>query len=231
MKKRVISILSCVIAAALTMSPAAYAHNGDVFPGSYTLNQQKNLKLRISTSAQTSLMNKEVYESALKWNNISSNVHVTVIIETPGMPSIADAMGVYDGRGGNLNEPDIFEDNELGLTQFFDSNGNRITKHTESDKKSYVKILINTKSSLYDSYYNSFSIKKQAASMNFIHEVGHALMLAHPIQDARLSGHTVNVGKPYAVMNKGLPNLSGLPEVSPTPSSHDTDCLKGKWGV
>ncbi len=94
-----------------------------------------------------------------------------------------------------------------------------------------IKILINTNTSLYDSYYDSLSVKRQAASMNFIHEVGHALMLSHPKQDARLSGHTKNVGKPYAVMNEGLPFLSVKPEVSPTPTSHDTDCLKGKWGV
>lgn len=231
MKKSGFSFLSCVISAALAMSPAAYAHNGDVFPGSYTFNQQKNLIFRISASAQTALMNKDVYESALKWNNISSNVHVTIIMETPGMPSITDSMGVYDGKGGYYNGPDIFEDTDLGRIQFFDSNGKQISKHTDSDKISYVKILINTNSSLYDSYYDSLSVKRQAASMNFIHEVGHALMLSHPKQDARLSGHTKNVGKPYAVMNEGLPFLSVKPEVSPTPTSHDTDCLKGKWGV
>lgn len=223
MKKRVIAFLSCIVAGILSSAQSVYAHNGDVFKGSYVLDRQKNLKLRISMSAQTSLMNREVYESALKWNDISSNVHITVIMETPGMPSIADTMGVYDGRGGNLSEPDIFESKQLGLTRYYDSNGKRIS---HDGKISYAEILVNTNAAIYDKLLN----KKEAASMNFVHETGHVLMLAHPVQNPALDYHKYNGGRPYAVMNQGLPTY-GYPQVAPNPTSHDICCLQGKWGI
>lgn len=81
--------------------------------------------------------------------------------------------------------------------------------------------------------YNKISNKDNritAASMNFIHEVGHVLMLAHPLKGA--SGHVYWNNLPYAVMNQGLPNFSGgYSEASPVPTEHDKACLKAKWGV
>lgn len=205
-----------------------WTHNGDKFTGSYSLDRQKNLKFKISKSAQTALMNSEVYNSAKIWNNISSNVHITIIMETPGMPSIADCMGVYDGKGGTSYEPDVLEDSNLGLTQYYDAKGNPLDNN--SNKIAFVKILINTNTPRYDQYFKDNDDKKRiAASMNFIHEVGHALMLAHPTQNSLLSDHTIN-GRPYAVMNKGLPNIGTLPQVSPVPTYHDKNCLIGKWG-
>lgn len=221
MKKRVIAFLSCIVAGVLSSAQSVYAHNGDVFKGSYVLDRQKNLKLRISMSAQTSLMNREVYESALKWNDISSNVHITVIMETPGMPSIADTMGVYDGRGGNLNGPDLLKTmGYYGLTQFFDSNGNQVSHDEKCD---HARILINVN----HPDYSRTGDPVIAASMNFTHEVGHVLMLSHPVKGS--AGHSFWNSLPYAVMNQGLPQKNK--EVSYLPTDHDKSCLIAKWGV
>lgn len=223
MKKRFFSSLSCIIAAVIAMSPVSYAHTGDIYSGSYTLNQQKNLKFRISMSVQNDLMNKDVYESALKWNNISSNVHVTIIMETPGMPTIGDTFGVYDGRGGNYEGADYFSNmgSTLAVTQYFDSNGNRIPVKDNklNEKISYARILINVNN-------KNFKTTEDAA-MNFTHEVGHTLLLAHPEKGA--SGHGSYDGLPVAVMNQGLPRTSAY--VSSEPSGHDILCLMAKWGA
>lgn len=221
MKKILIFLLGIIIGV-LPMTITAYAHNKDVFAGSYTLNQQKNLTFRITGSAQTTLMNEEVYNGALKWNNISKNVRVSIIMETPGMPTVANAMYVYDGRGGNLSGPNLLDDYELGYTYYYDSNHNRVS---HDDICAYVKIIINTETSAYNGLTNA----KQAASMNFIHEVGHALMLMHPINLSAFEGHNLNGGYPYAVMNRGLPTQD-WPHVSSIPTEHDKSCLTAKWG-
>lgn len=214
-KRRMLSFISCAVASAVLMSTAVYAFDtNNLLHGSYTHNQQKDLKFRISQSIQTSLFDRSVYESALNWNNISSNVHVSIIMETPGMPTIADTMGVYDGKGGNPNGENLFNSVfAFGVTQFYDSNGKviPIKKETFYGKVEYVKILIN----------NSLLINKnnpaEAAAMNFSHEVGHTLMLNHP------------VGIVYSIMNNGAPEDNYL--ITTVPSDHDIDYLKYKWGA
>ncbi len=158
-------------------------------------------------------MDREVYESALNWNGISSNAHVSVVMETPGMPTISGAMNVYDSKGE-------LPEHKLDVTRYYDSNGDRILDY--SRECSYVIILINTKAPIF----NEISNPVEAAGMNFTHEVGHALALAHPERDAPY--HDID-GYPYAVINTGLP-IPGYPQVSPRPTYHDENCLLYKWG-
>ncbi len=221
MKKRIISFLSCAAAAAVLMSSTVYAHNKDVNSGGYTNNQQKNLMFRITQSAQTSLMNKDVYESALKWNKISSNVNISIIMEVPGMPTIPNAMYVYGSKGENIDDPHVLGVDDYGLTNYFDSEHNMVYNY--NNNISYVRISIN----IAHPVYNTLKKPSEAAAMNFTHEVGHTLMLAHPTKGA--TGHVYWNNLPYAVMNQGFPETDK--EVSPVPTEHDKQCLLYKWGA
>lgn len=117
------------MASAVLMTTVVYAHNEDVNKGCYTNNQQRDLKFRITKSAQTSLMNKEVYESALNWNGISSNVHVSVIMESPGMPTISDTMYVYGSAGENVDDPHALGLRDYGITNYYDSSHNMLENY------------------------------------------------------------------------------------------------------
>lgn len=215
MKKRIVSFLVCAFFAVFAAT-SVYAHTGDVLGGTYLYNSQKDLQLRITQSAQTSLMNSTVYNSALAWNNISSNVHVSVIMETPGMPTIAGTMNVYGSND--------LADGVLGRTVPYNSSGSEVSANSNW---SYVVILINTTTSFYNTLNSSSATN--AAKMNFIHEVGHALKLSHPEKNTSYSGHNKG-GLPYAVMNQGYPSAS-YPAVSSTVEDHDKSCLKAKWGA
>lgn len=220
-KRRMLSFISCAVASAVLMSAAVYAHNEDINKGHYTNNQQRNLKFRITQSAQTSLMDENVYKSALSWNGISSNVHVSVIMETPGMPTIADMMYVYGSKGENIDDPHVLGVKDYGLVNYYDSSHNMLENYDTNI--SYVRISIN----IEHPDYNKLNNPSEAAAMNFTHEVGHTLMLAHPIREA--PGHVYWDYYPYAVMNQGFPETKI--QVSPTPTEHDKQCLIHKWGA
>lgn len=225
MKKRIISFLTAIAVAINFAGSIVYAHTGDIWNGKYIYNSQKDLKLRITKSAQTSLMTEEVYKSALAWNNISSNVNVSVIMETTGMPSTSGCMYVY----GNIVDGEILNENTYGKMIPYDSNGNRFKGDDEGVNMdwNYVKIIINTTTAT--GKFEETSNPTEAAKANFIHEVGHALKLSHPEWDINLSGHT-HLGYPYSVMNKGLPSKK-REHMSYTVALHDKQCLTAKWGA
>lgn len=223
MKNRIISIISSMVFFAVALASSVYAHDGDVFAGKYINNDQKNLKLRITRSAQTSIMNSNVYNSATAWNYISSNVNVTVIMEVPGMPTISGCMYVYGNYNASLS------DQVYGLFVPFDSEGNDISGKGENGANKdwkYIKIIINTTTPAFEKHANP----TLAARANFLHEVGHALKLSHPQDNVNLSGHEEYDGRPYSVMNQGLLNIY-RPWLATWVTSHDKSCLQAKWGA
>lgn len=155
------------------------------------------------------LQRKQRNSGAFDWGNISSNVSIGIAIISPGMPSL----GFYSVIGK------VYTDGTLGETVPYDSNGN-ITTLTGNFGK--VTIYMNTNSNAFSGASNPTT----AATKTFIHEVGHALKLAHPLNDSSVSNHIYG-GLPCAVMNQGYPNSTS---VASTVASHDIDNLKAKWG-
>lgn len=187
-------------------------HNGDYFNGIYKGSTAPyNIKFVIDPSAQTSLLNSSVYQSAWAWNNISSEVGgIGIAMYTPGMPTY----GFFPVYGKT------YIDGTLGETVPLDSSGKAVSANSNWNS---IKIYMNTASS-------AFSDSTNAAKKTFIHEVGHALKLSHPAKSGSLSGHDKGENKnlPLAVMNQGFPNGD---EVSSTVTSHDRENLKAKWGA
>ncbi|MBD5114249.1 MAG: hypothetical protein HDT46_03475 [Ruminococcaceae bacterium] len=220
MKKRVVSFLVCAFFAVFAAG-SVYAHSGDVFKGKYLTDIQKSMKIRVTQSAQTSFFNSYVYNGALDWNDISSNVRVSVIMEMPGMPSITDSVNVYDDEGD-------FKNSKMGEAYHFNRNGVAVGSN---DDWSYSTIKMNTDSTAYDEL--PASQRKDGARMCFIHEVGHVLKLAHPDDGGSAIGHNYANLLPYAVMNTGLPvkrENGKYDQVAWTVADHDKLCLWEKWG-
>lgn len=206
---------SAIILCTLT-SFTVSAYNGDYFGGTYKGSAVPyNIKFVIDPSAQTSLLNSSVYQSAWAWNNISSKVGgIGIAMYTPGMPTY----GFFPVYGD-----ESLPYNVLGMTKCYNTSGNKVS--VDSDWAS-VKIYMNTSSSIYSGISNKTNVAKAV----FIHEVGHALKLSHPAKSGSLSGHDKGENKnlPLAVMNQGFPNGD---EVSSTVTSHDRENLKAKWGA
>lgn len=220
MKKRIVSFLVCAFFAVFAAT-SVYAHAGDVFKGKYTTDIQKNMVIRVTQSAQTSFFNSYVYNGALDWNNISSNVHVSVVMEVPGMPSIADSVNVYDDKGE-------FDPYYMGRAYYYNKNG--VEVENDSNSIAYSIIRMNIDSIAYDEL--PASQRSDGARMCFIHEVGHTLMLAHPYEGSAFGHYYANL-LPYAVMNTGLPVTRAdgkYDQVAWTVTDHDKSCLRGKWG-
>ena len=226
MKKRVVSFLVCAFFAVFAAG-SVYAHSGDVFKGKYLTDIQKSMKIRVTQSAQTSFFNSYVYNGALDWNDISGNVRVSVIMEMPGMPSITDSVNVYSDEG-------VFDEGLMGKNYHYDRNGKEVGS---DDDWSYSTIKMNTDSTAYNKL--PASRRSDGARMCFIHEVGHALKLAHPFDGGTAFDHDYANLLPYAVMNTGLPVIFGFTDtedlkkyeqVAWTVTDHDKLCLKGKWG-
>ena len=225
MFKKFLSTCTAIISAsAITLCTLTQftvsAHNRDYFGGTYKGSTAPyNIKFVIDPSAQTSLLNSSVYQSAWAWNNISSEVGgIGIAMYTPGMPTY----GFFPVYG----DPNL--GSTLGRTVPLDSSGNPVSADPAGANSNWysVRIYMNTSSSAFSGASNA----TVAAKMTFIHEVGHALKLAHPAKNKSLSGHNKGENKnlPLAVMNQGFPNGD---EVSSTVADHDKENLKAKWGA
>lgn len=206
------TILSIVLIVSI-VTANVFAHTGDYFAGTYTSDAVCNpsyLKFRIESTAQTSLLTSAVYQSAFNWDNISSKVSIGIAMYQPGMSSV----GFYSVVGETYNN------GVLGRTVPRDANGN-ITTDPNCNWKA-VTICMNISSSAYSGASN----QAVAAQKTFTHEVGHALKLAHPVQDGSLSNHIYD-GLPRAIMNQGYPDSRA---VSSSVTSHDKTNLTAKWG-
>lgn len=221
-RKRIAPILMGVFVGTVVLTSTASAHNGDYWLGKYIGKSGADILLRITSSAQTDLLNwVDVYSGGYSWCNISSNVNVRLAYSTAGMPALSGEMYVVG---------EYRADRVLGKTIPYNSTGEIAWK--DEYNKIYdvqanwdcVKIIMNTNPTAY----SNASDPSAAARMTFIHEVGHALKLSHPVKSSSISGHNIN-GLPSAVMNQGFPgNYNGA--TSATVTAHDKVCLKAKWG-
>lgn len=207
--KRLIISMLCIMT---LMTTQVFAHRGDVYDGVYMSNSpysQNPLKLLIDTSAITEALTMTMYREALEWNNISSNVEVSVTQFHLGM---SDAGFTYI-RGAS------WTDGMTGLTEARDQNGYICGAN---DDWYSVTIYINT----HEDAFSGSSYPEKSAIKTIIHEVGHALKLAHPFPDESYADHIYD-GLPHAVMNQGLVDEAC---VAFTVVTHDKKNLIYKWG-
>lgn len=216
-KKRVIPMLAGVLTAVMLTSTAS-AHPDDYYAGKYIGKNGAEILLRIEPSAQTSLLDwAGVYQYGYDWNDISSNVEVSLVYASVNTPTIYGAMSVCGYNPGN--------DYVFAGTGAYDSNGNPTSDFNADWSK--VTIYMNTSRGAY--FNENCRNPQEAAKKAFLHEVGHALKLSHPFISRGLGGHTID-GRPVAIMNQSYPgDFSGA--VSPTITAHDISCLKAKWGA
>ena len=192
------------------------AHDQDYLSGFYSNTaspNQTNLKFRIAQSAQTNVLTSSLYEHAKDWNNkhCSSCTHIKVseiILQPDYVPDMSGYCWVY---GKDLRSRDIG-----GELIAYDANGN-VTSATATWYD--IEIVINNVSSYFS--YNATAMQK-----TFVHEVGHALKLAHPSTQPSYMGHPY-AGLPNAIMNQGMPDSTC---VSSTITAHDISNLRAKWG-
>ncbi len=220
LRKRIASIIAGVIVGAVTITTTASAHNEDYFGGKYIGESDADILFRITSSAQTDLLNKsDVYSGGSDWNNISSNVYIRLAYSTPGMPQLYGEMYVVG---------EYRTDGVLGRTIPYYSTGVVAGSEDNPDVHAnwaHVEIKMNTNPAAY----NGASNPSAAARMTFTHEVGHALKLSHPAKGSSISGHNIN-GLPYAIMNQGYPGAQNG-ATSGIITSHDKACLRAKWGA
>lgn len=222
MKKRVIALITA-FAVACT-STTAYAHDSDVFGGKYIGKTSADFVVRINPSACNRYLTiSNSYRYATDWNGISSNVKLSVINASPGMPSIPNSLAVNGvsivaERGGVV----------LGQVLFYDKNYNECDENTDC---ACSAIEMNISADAQGKYNELGENSKEAnalAKKVFLHELGHALKLAHPVKSATHTGENAYNGYPYAIMNEG--SLNDEVCASDTITDHDKSCLIAKWG-
>lgn len=233
--------IASVVAAAfcLTMiSGTASAHRGDVWDGHYyivypatTVDGKPNIVfrdtadfvLRINPSAQNDVFTySDVYQYGTDWNSTSNNVRLSVIMVNSYTPTRSNEINV-DGADLPVNA-DVMT---AGYTLFYNQYGEEVDANEDCV---FSLIQINTSNAALDYYRSSTpAIKKSFTKKTFLHEVGHALKLCHPIRDPSYSGHTYNNGYPIAIMNQGKAGYYGY--IGKKIEEHDKICVQAKWGV
>lgn len=169
------------------------AYSGGTSP--YTVN------VIVEPSAVTGLLTNSVYSCATAWNGIDSNISVRYYAST---------------YTGSYASADL-----TVLVRGVDSGGARLgrlvpTPSNLNGNWTSAVIEISTESSGTNS--NNYTLYDR--QMNFLHELGHALKLAHP-HESDLSWH------PVSIMNQGLPSVTSyLPS---RPSGYDKYNLSRKW--
>lgn len=219
--KKFLFMASAVLTALITAT-TSYAHKYEYFEEGYINYDSDRMHFRISSSAITSLLTKEVYESALDWNSISSKVNLNLFWETPGVSTIGSMISVV----GEKLDPGYY-----GITKIYGVDGIRLKKESELNATwGSVQISMNTDFNEYNEV--SDANKTRMAKAAFTHEVGHALKLAHTVNanylGLEMSDHTIN-GRPYAVMHDVLNEKQKA--LAYTIQKHDKDCLIEKWGA
>lgn len=219
--KKVIMLIAVLSVLVNAMSYVCHAHNGDWWIGQYYYQSscnQSNMKFMVQPSAITSYFTSSMYRAGTRWNNISSEVNVSVAIWATGMPTT----GFYSIYGGVLDDPYTF-----AYTNCYDPYG----YIADFDAHwYYVGISMNTTNSrLVTGSGLTASERTVAAQTTILHEIGHTLKLCHPAISRQLEGHTYSDGYPLALMNTGFPHLYEC--VSPNIEQHDKDNLIAKWGA
>lgn len=213
MKKRFKKLVIAMFCIMMLTTNQTFAHTGDVYDGEYMSSSpysQSLLKLLVDTSAITETLTMSMYQEALDWNNISSDVEVSVTRFYYGM---SDAGFTY------IRGTTWVDENKQGETVPRDANGNICGSN---DNWYSVTIYIDIAS---DAFLGSNDPEGYAIK-TIIHEVGHALKLAHPTINSNYTGHTYS-GRPLAIMNQGNIDYDYVPTSVQT---HDRDNLIYKWG-
>ncbi|MBQ7131127.1 MAG: hypothetical protein IJO29_01010 [Oscillospiraceae bacterium] len=211
--KRILSVIISLSVAVSALTFNTSAHTGDYFSGTYLSTSpcnQSSLGFVVYSSAQTTLLNyNDVYSKAFAWDGITDNVNIRIAMYSSGMPTST----FYGVIGKDLGTE------TLGRITAYSSSG--ATVSIDSYWHS-VSITMNT-----SDVFNNSSYPTQSAAKTFMHEVGHALKLAHPEQDSSLTGHTYEDGRPLAIMNQGFVEETYVPT---TIATHDRQNLIAKWG-
>ena len=210
--KRILSVIISLSVAVSALTLNTSAHTGDYFSGTYLSTSpcnQSSLGFVVYSSAQTTLLNyNDVYSKAFAWDGITYNVNIRIAMYSSGMPTST----FYGVKGKNLNDT-------YGITSFYNADGSGANSNSNWHS---VAINMNT-----NGIFNNDSDPSKAAAKTFMHEVGHALKLAHPAMDSTLQGHTYEAGRPYAIMNQGSIDRAYVPTSIVT---HDRQNLIAKWG-
>lgn len=216
-KKRIIPVLAAVLVSMNAVASTALAHPYDYWNGKYIGKSDAKLLFRITQSAQTDLLNwVDVYSAGYGWSNISDNVEIGLVYATSGMPSFSGEMVVFGKE---------YTDGTLGETFIYGSSGElEPTNNNLNSNWDHVAIAMNTDSNIF----NLASDPIAAARKTFVHEIGHALKLCHPVQAPNTDRHNID-DLPKAIMNPGFPNSQGG-ATSATITAHDKTCLRAKWG-
>lgn len=210
--------MASAVLTALITAATSYAHENEYYDGGYINYSSSNMHFKILSSAINSLLTKEVYEGALGWNNISSNVSLNLFWETPGVPTISSMISVI----GEKQDPGYY-----GITRAYRADGSQLKKESELNTTWWsVQVDMNTNINEYDdvSEENKPSMEKAA----FTHEVGHALKLNHTVRNTNYADHNIN-GFPYAIMHRTA--REDEKAYSYSIQKHDKDCLIEKWGA
>ena len=229
MKKRLIALFTA--AAVACTSTTAYAHTGDVFGGKYTDRTKANFYVRIHSSAEKSVFSfSNVYMYGEEWNGISSNVKLYV--QRVG-ESVSTDLNQINVIGVQWDIDRETKKITMGRTFAYDRYGNECGL---DDDWYYSRIGMNVSEDASDQYICYCPNYEDRLAMKrkvFLHELGHALKLAHPVQNSNYSMHEYKYdGYPKAIMNEGgLDSPEDRPEyVSLTIADHDKSCLIAKWG-
>ncbi len=195
-----------------------YAHVGDIFLNGYVNDNQELLKLYVDSSALSNGYTMAIYRRVLEWNDISTGVEVSVIEYHTGM---SDA-GFFYIRGANISRADGTKPLGETISYAYNSQGVFTICSPDAEWKEIV-IKINTDTTVFDNCTDSAQMRGKIV----IHEVGHALKLAHPEQGNNIIGHIIPGGYAFAVMNQGdIVNQEVASEIV----DHDRENLIYKWG-
>ena len=182
-----------------TMTSASFsnywsgAYSGGSSP--YTIN------VIVESSAVTGYLTQSVYSCATAWNGIDSNIFIRHYPST------------YTGSYASAD----FTVRVRGVNSYGKRFGRLVpTPNNVNQNWTSAVIEISTESSST----NNSSYTLTDRQMNFLHELGHALKLAHP-HESDSSWH------PLSIMNQGLPSTRDY--IPGRPSGYDKYNLSRKW--
>lgn len=182
-----------------TMTSASFsnywsgAYSGGSSP--YTIN------VIVESSAVTGYLTQSVYSCATAWNGIDSNIFIRHYPST------------YTGSYASAD----FTVRVRGVNSYGKRFGRLVpTPNNVNQNWTSAVIEISTESSST----NNSSYTHTDRQMNFLHELGHALKLAHP-HESDSSWH------PLSIMNQGLPSTRDY--IPGRPSGYDKYNLSRKW--
>jgi hypothetical protein len=171
----------------------------EYWAGSWPVGVSDDLTMYIGGTADT-LYGDELNGCWQRWNGINANLNVDGLYRS----GTADSYSIRFLTDSNLSN------DELGWTRFYDSNWNEVFPSLGAPTWSHVRIYLNPNASSV-MYTASDDIQQEA----IIHEVGHAMALAHV--EGGLAGSSVCIMQQWAFY------------CYPYPTSHDQQTVNAKY--